>query len=67
MKNRKTIIELLAAQVKLRIRSCEEETDEYTRNMNEDYEHFFSWHSEDMFKMKQRLKIYRYLWNIICS
>lgn len=67
MENEKAIIEMLARQVKIWISCCKEEADEYTKDMNEDYEHFFCWHSEDMFKVQKRLKIYRYLRNIICT
>ena len=67
MENEKEILDILHTQVKSWIRCREEEADEYTKDMNEDYEHFFCWHSEDMFKVKQQLKIYRYLRNVICT
>ena len=65
MKNEKTIIEMLAMQVKTRINRCVEEADKYTKDMNEDYEHFFCWYSEDMFKVQRRLKIYRELQKVL--
>lgn len=67
MKDEKEILDMLNVQVKLWIHSCETEADKYTKDMNEDYEHFFCWYSEDMFKVKQRLKIYRYLRNVVCT
>lgn len=33
--------------------------------MNEDYEHFFCWYSEDMYKVQLRLKIYRELQKVV--
>lgn len=66
MEEEKTIIEMLAEQVKCQIRSCAKKDDKYRKGMNEDYEHFFCWYSEDMFKVQHFLKIYRYLYNIIC-
>lgn len=67
MKDEKELLDMLNVQVKLWIHSCESEADKYTKDMNEDYEHFFCWYSEDMYKVKQRLKIYRYLRNVVCT
>lgn len=64
MENEKAVKESLAtiaSQVKARISRCVEEADKYTKDMNEDYEHFFCWYSEDMYKVQLRLKIYREL------
>ena len=60
-KTAKEILEMIASQVKARISRCVEEADKYAKDMNEDYEHFFLWHSEDMYKLQLRLKIYREL------
>lgn len=65
MENEKAIIGMLASQVKRQINRCVEEADKYTKDMNEDYEHFFCWYSEDMFKVQQRLKIYRELQMVV--
>lgn len=64
MENEKAVKEslaMIASQVKARINRCVEEADKYTKDMNEDYEHFFCWYSEDMYKVQLRLKIYREL------
>ena len=65
MENEKTIIDWLASQVKGRINRCVEEANKYTRAMNEDYERFFCWYSEDMYKVQRRLKIYRELQKVV--
>lgn len=57
----KESLAMIASQVKARINRCVEEADKYTKDMNEDYEHFFCWYSEDMYKVQLRLKIYREL------
>ena len=54
MENEKAVKETLAMiadQAKARIDRCVEEADKYTKEMNEDYEHFFCWYSEDMYKV----------------
>ncbi len=63
----KDIMDLIATQVKVWISDCVEKADKYTKEMNEDYEHFFCWYSEDMLKVQQRLKIYRHLLKIVCA
>ena len=66
MKNEaKECLDMIASQVKARINRCVEEADKYTKDMNEDYEHFFCWHSEDMYKVQLRLKIYRELQKVV--
>lgn len=67
MEGEKEIIRMLAAQVKIWIYSCVEDADKYTKDMNEDFLHFFSWFSEDMYKVQLRLKIYRELQKVINS
>ncbi len=61
----KESLDMIACQVRARISHCVEEADEYARDMNEDYEHFFCWHSEDMYKVQLRLKIYRELQKVV--
>ena len=61
----KESMDMIAVQVKVRIGSCVEEADKYTKEMNEDYEHFFCWYSEDMYKVQLRLKIYRELQKVV--
>lgn len=61
----KECLAMIASQVRARISHCVEEADEYARDMNEDYEHFFCWHSEDMYKVQLRLKIYRELQKVV--
>lgn len=61
----KECLDMIASQVRARISHCVEEADEYARDMNEDYEHFFCWHSEDMYKVQLRLKIYRELQKVV--
>lgn len=68
MENEKAVKEnlnMIASQVKARINRCVEEADKYTKDMNEDYEHFFCWYSEDMYKIQLRLKIYRELQKVV--
>lgn len=67
MEGEKEIIRMLAAQVKIWIYSCVEDADKYTKDMNEDFLHFFCWFSEDMYKVQLRLKIYRKLQEVINS
>lgn len=61
----KECLGMIASQVRARISHCVEEADEFARDMNEDYEHFFCWHSEDMYKVQLRLKIYRELQKVV--
>lgn len=68
MENEKAVkenMDMIAVQVKVRIGICVEEADKYTKEMNEDYEHFFCWYSEDMYKVQLRLKIYRELQKVV--
>lgn len=68
MENEKAVkecLDMIATQVKVLIGSCVEEADKCTKDMNEDYEHFFRWHSEDMYKVQLRLKIYRGLQKVV--
>lgn len=68
MKDEKAVkesMDMIATQAKVWIGSCVEEADKYTKEMNEDYEHFFCWYSEDMYKVQLRLKIYRELQKLV--
>nr|DAQ03294.1 MAG TPA: hypothetical protein [Caudoviricetes sp.] len=66
MKNEaKECLDMIASQVKARINRCVEEADKYTKDMNEDYEHFFCWYSEDMYKVQLQPKIYRELQKVV--
>ena len=68
MENEKAVkecLDMIATQAKVRIDSCVEEADKYTKEMNEDYEHFFCWYSEDMYKVQLQLKIYRELQKLV--
>ncbi len=67
MNDEKEMQEMIISLVKVWINRCIEEADKYTRDMNEDYGHFFCWYSEDMYKVQLKMKIYRYLQNAICS
>ena len=55
----------IASSVKLRIGVYEEQANEYTLNMNEDFEYFFRWNSEDMYKTQLFLKHYRKLKEVV--
>ena len=37
------------------------QADQHTKSMNEDYEYFFRWYSEDMYKIQVELFYYREL------
>ncbi len=68
MENEDTVkesLDMIASHVKAWINRCVEEADKYTKDMNEDYEHFFCWYSEDMYKVQLRLKIYRELQKVV--
>lgn len=55
----------IASSVKLRIGVYEEQANEYTLKMNEDFEYFFRWNSEDMYKTQLFLKHYRKLKEVV--
>lgn len=61
MNDESKILDMVASQVSAWINVCVDEADRYTLDMNEDYAHFFCWHSEDMYKVQQQLKEYRIL------
>lgn len=55
----------IASRVKFSIGVYEEQADEYTLKMNEDFEYFFRWNSEDMYKTQLFLKHYRKLKEVV--
>lgn len=55
----------ISSSVKLRIGVYEEQANEYTLKMNEDFEYFFRWNSEDMYKTQLFLKHYRKLKEVV--
>lgn len=52
---------MIAKRVKHRIDSLTKEADNYSKRMNEDYEYFFRWYSECMYKVQRQLSVYRQL------
>lgn len=61
MENEKNILEMAVMEIETWIKSCIRKLDKYKNDMNEDYTHFFCWHSEDMYKVQLKLKEYREL------
>lgn len=55
----------IAYHVDHRIKSYVEQADDYTLKMNEDFEYFFRWYSEDMYKIQLFLKHYRKLKEVV--
>lgn len=55
----------IAHHVDYRIKSYVEQADDYTLKMNEDFEYFYRWHSEDMYKIQLLLKHYRKLKEVV--
>ena len=51
----------VATQVRSWIDVLVLQVDQHTKSMNEDYEHFFRWYSEDMYKIQVELFYYREL------
>lgn len=51
--------------VKNRIDDLVKQADKYTKDMNEDYEHFFCWYAEDMYKTQRELACYRALRTVL--
>jgi len=54
-------LDFVAKSVKFHIHELEAEADKYTMSMNEDYEYFFRWYAEDMYKVQLELSEYRKL------
>lgn len=55
----------IAHHVSYRIKSYVEQADGYTLKMNEDFEYFYRWYSEDMYKIQLFLKHYRKLKEVV--
>ena len=58
MENEKDILEMVVMEIETWTRSCTRKADKYQKDMDEDYVHFFCWHSEDMYKVQLKLKEY---------
>lgn len=54
-------LDFIAERVKFHINNLVEKADKYTASMNEDYEYFFRWYAEDMYKAQLELSEYRKL------
>lgn len=54
-------LEMIAKRVKHQIDNLTKKADYYSLCMNEDYEYFFLWHSEEMYKVQRQLSEYRKL------
>lgn len=54
-------LDFVARSVKFHIQELVVEADKYTKSMNEDYEYFFRWYAEDMYKVQLELSEYRKL------
>ena len=51
--------------VKNHIDALVQPADTYTKEMNEDYEHFFCWYAEEMYKTQRELACYRALKTVL--
>lgn len=58
MENEKDILEMVVMEIETWTRSCTRKADKYQKDMDEDYVHFFCWHSEDIYKVQLKLKEY---------
>lgn len=56
---------MIAKRVKHQIDDLTKKADNYSLGMNEDYEYFFRWHSEEMYKVQRQLSEYRKLRAVI--
>lgn len=56
---------MIAKRVKHQIDDLTKKADNYSLGMNEDYEYFFRWHSEEMYKVQRQLSEYRQLRAVI--
>lgn len=62
MENKKmSCWDFVFSSVKTYIDDLVRQADKYTKNMNEDFEHFFCWYAEDMYKTQRELSCYRAL------
>ena len=53
------------SSVKNHIDAFVQQADKYTKEMNEDYEHFFCWYAEEMYKTQRELACYRALKTVL--
>ena len=60
MENKKmSCWDFVFSSVKTHIDELVRQADRYTKDMNEDFEHFFCWYAEDMYKTQRELSCYR--------
>ena len=55
------LLEIFKSEYKTVLRKYERKVEKYALKMNEDYEHFFRWHGDDMYKAQVNLKAVREL------
>lgn len=58
-------IMMVASQVKCRLDMINGEIEKYQKEMNTDYEYFYQWYSEDMYRLHVSKKYYQELTSII--
>lgn len=58
---------MIAKRVKFQIEYLTEEVDNCSKRMNEDYEYFFRWNAESMYKAQLQLSEYRKLREVILT
>lgn len=58
---RNETLDKVVKSVNYKIDALVQEADAYTQKMNDDYEYFFSWYAESMYKVQILLKAYRSL------
>lgn len=58
-------MDILVKRVDHSIKKLVKAADDYTREMNENYEYFFCWHAENMYKLQFKLSEYRMLREVI--
>lgn len=62
MENKKmSCWDFVFSSVKTHIDELVRQADKYTKDMNEDFEHFFCWYAEDMYKTQRELSCCRAL------
>lgn len=55
------ILEIFKGEYNRLLRKCERRVEKYALNMNEDFEYFFHWYADDMYKAQVNLKAIREL------
>lgn len=58
-------LEIIACQVINQINTLILQADRYTKSMNEDYEYFFRWYAEEMYKIQVELFYYQELQKVV--